>query len=201
MMTMNEVRERMGRMTIGIAGLGGLGSAVALTLARTGAGQLIIVDFDRVDDTNILRQQYHLAQIGMLKTEAMRELLQAVAPRTVISVHTVRLDPQNIPEIFDEAQYIAECLDAPTAKAMFTHTVLAELVPRGAKLVAASGLAGSGPANDIATRALKPGFSLVGDSVSDVDAIGVMLASRVGITASHQAHQIIRWVLEDTATG
>jgi len=198
---MDEVRERMGRMTIGIAGLGGLGSAVALTLARTGAGRLIIADFDRVDDTNILRQQYHLAQIGMLKTEAMRELLQAVAPDTALSVHTVRLGPENIPDIFGDAQYVAECLDAPSAKAMFTHTVLTELVPRGARLVAASGLAGTGPANDIATRALKPGFSLVGDNISDVDTIGVMLASRVGVTASHQAHQIIRWVLEDTATG
>jgi sulfur carrier protein ThiS adenylyltransferase len=83
---------------------------------------------------------------------------------------------------------------------MFTHTVLTELFPRGARLVAASGLAGTGPANDIVTRALKPGFSLVGDNISDVDAIGVMLASRVGVTASHQSHQIIRWVLEDTAT-
>ena len=59
--------------TVAICGLGGLGSNIAFALARAGVGKLILVDFDIVDITNLHRQQYKASQIGMNKTDALKE--------------------------------------------------------------------------------------------------------------------------------
>ena len=65
---------------VAVCGLGGLGSNVATALARAGVGHLQLIDFDRVEITNLNRQQYRVSQIGLLKTEAMRENLAEIAP-------------------------------------------------------------------------------------------------------------------------
>lgn len=188
---------RLRAATVGIAGLGGLGSNVAVALARSGVGRLILADCDRVEASNLNRQQYVRADIGRLKTDALADYLRRIDPETQLVPHAVRLTPDNIPMLFAGAVVVAECLDGAETKAMLVRTCLATLAPRGVKLVAASGLAGWGPANAITTRLLQPGFAVVGDMTSDVRATPVLLASRVGIAALHQAHQIIRWLLEE----
>ncbi len=191
------VRARLRTVTVGIAGLGGLGSNVAVALARSGVGRLILVDYDRVEASNLNRQQYMRTDVGRLKTEALAEYLQRIDPAIQLESYALQLTPANIPEIFAAATIVAECLDWAETKAMFVRTCLATLVPRGVKLVAASGLAGWGPANAITTHAVSPHFALVGDLQTEVRATPVLLASRVGIAALHEAHQIIRWILEE----
>jgi len=61
------VHAKVKAATVGIAGLGGLGSAIAVALARVGVGKLIVADFDVVEPSNLNRQQYFVDQIGMLK--------------------------------------------------------------------------------------------------------------------------------------
>ena len=192
-----SVRARLRAATVGIAGLGGLGSNVAVALTRSGVGRLILADCDRVEESNLNRQQYVRADIGRLKTEALAEYLRRIDPDLQLVTHAVHLTPDNIPALFADAAAVAECLDWAETKAMFVRTCLATLVPRGIRLVAASGLAGWGPANAISTRLVQPGFALVGDLTTDVRATPVLLASRVGIAALHEAHQIIRWLLEE----
>ncbi|WP_270298015.1 ThiF family adenylyltransferase, partial [Eggerthella sinensis] len=51
-------RERLAEARVGVAGLGGLGSHIAVMLARSGVGMLHLVDFDRVDEGNLNRQHY-----------------------------------------------------------------------------------------------------------------------------------------------
>ena len=65
------VHARLKSSVIGIAGLGGLGSAVAVALARIGVGRLVLVDFDVVEPSNLNRQQYFVDQVGLPKTEAL----------------------------------------------------------------------------------------------------------------------------------
>ena len=73
-----ENQQKLARAQVGIAGLGGLGSSAACHLARLGVGTLVLVDFDVVDVSNLHRQQYTCAQVGMKKTEALAETLRAI---------------------------------------------------------------------------------------------------------------------------
>ena len=67
-----EIQEKFAGAVVAVCGLGGLGSNIAIALARAGIGKLILIDFDKVDLTNLHRQQYKPAQIGMYKTEHHR---------------------------------------------------------------------------------------------------------------------------------
>lgn len=55
-----EIQDRLSKAKVAVAGLGGLGSNVAFSLARIGVGHLHLLDFDRVDITNLNRQQYFM---------------------------------------------------------------------------------------------------------------------------------------------
>ena len=68
-----ELHKAFSSATVAVCGLGGLGSNIAIALARAGVGKLILIDFDRVDITNLHRQQYKADQIGMYKSEALAE--------------------------------------------------------------------------------------------------------------------------------
>ena len=70
-----EIQEKLNNAHVAIAGLGGLGSNIAFSLARIGVGHLHLVDFDKVDITNLNRQQYFMRHLGMYKTDALKEEL------------------------------------------------------------------------------------------------------------------------------
>lgn len=185
-----EMQERFSGSVVAVCGLGGLGSNVCIHLARAGVGKLILIDFDKVDITNLHRQQYKVSQIGMYKTKAMAVNLKEINPYIDLKTHTGRLTGENIPELLAEAHVICEAFDNPEAKAMLTETVLGTM--KGKFLVAASGMAGMGSANEIHTRKINDRFYLCGDEVSDVnDGMG-LVASRVALCAAHEAHTILR---------
>ena len=75
-----EFQEKISSTTVAVCGLGGLGSNIAISLARAGIGKLILIDFDKVDITNLHRQQYKANQIGMCKTEALQNNLKEINP-------------------------------------------------------------------------------------------------------------------------
>ena len=75
-----EIQKKLDGATVGIAGLGGLGSNLAVFLARLGIGHMILVDFDVVDITNLNRQHYTMKDLGVPKTLALVEQLEAINP-------------------------------------------------------------------------------------------------------------------------
>lgn len=185
-----ELQKKFDAATIAVCGLGGLGSNIAISLARAGIGRLILIDFDRVDITNLHRQQYRADQIGIYKTDALTEILKGIAPYIEIETHTVRLTEENSAELLKDADIVCEAFDSPDAKAMLVDVVL-ERLP-GAYIVAGSGMAGMATPNSIVTRRLTERFYLSGDGVSDVnDDIG-LVAPRVMLCAAHQAHTALR---------
>lgn len=185
-----ELQEKFARATVAVCGLGGLGSNIAVSLARAGIGKLILIDFDRVDISNLHRQQYKAAQIGMHKTEALTASLLEISPYITLETHTVRITEENLVELLSEADIICEAFDRAEAKAMLVNGVL-ETMPEK-YLVAASGMAGLGGANDIRTRKVMKRFYLCGDEMSDVaEGIG-LVSSRVMLCAAHQAHTVLR---------
>lgn len=189
-----ENQKKFSSACVAVCGLGGLGSNIAISLARAGVGKLILADFDRVDITNLHRQQYKASQIGMYKTEALRENLLEIAPFIEIEARTVCITEENASELLGEADIVCEAFDNAECKAMLTNTVL-ETMPEK-YLVAASGMAGLGSANSIRTRRLTSKFYLCGDETSDVAQAGSLVSSRVMLCAAHQAHTVLRILAE-----
>ena len=185
-----ELHTAFSSATVAICGLGGLGSNIAIALARAGIGRLILIDFDRVDITNLHRQQYKATQIGMYKTVALAENLKEIAPYISLEIHTERITEDNAVTLLKDADIICEAFDDAECKAMLTDTVLTELPDK--YLVAASGMAGMGVTNSIKTRRITSRFYLCGDETSEVsDGIG-LVAPRVALCAAHQAHTVLR---------
>ena len=185
-----DLQKRFSAATVAICGLGGLGSHIAVALARAGIGKLILIDFDRVDITNLHRQQYKANQIGCYKAEALMENLLEIAPYTEIKTVKEKITEENLTVILKDADIVCEALDDAESKAMLVNGVLAYL-PQ-CYLVAASGMAGMDTPNTIRTRKIMNRFYLCGDEISDVeDTIG-LVAPRVMLCAAHQAHTVLR---------
>ena len=185
-----QLQARFSSATVAICGLGGLGSNIAIALARAGIGKLILIDFDRVDITNLHRQQYKANQIGRYKTAALAENLQEIAPYIELVTITKRVTETNVSSLLKDADVVCEAFDDPEAKAMLVNAVL-EQFPH-TYLVAASGMAGMDTPNTIQTRKVMKRFYLCGDEASDVvDTIG-LVAPRVMLCATHQAHTVLR---------
>ena len=178
---------------VGIAGLGGLGSQVAIALARTGVGTLVLADFDVVEPSNLNRQQYFVEQIGAYKTDALADTLRRVNPYLRLEVHRVLLTAENIPEIFNGCHVLVEAFDRADQKAMLVETALAHLPETW--IVAASGVAGFGPADDIRTHRLGPRLFVVGDLETAAQPGMGLMAPRVGAAAHSQANATLRILL------
>ena len=185
-----ELQRAFSSATVAVCGLGGLGSNIAIALARAGIGRLILIDFDRVDITNLHRQEYKASQIGMYKTYALTDNLREINPYIELKTHTERITEENAVTLLSDADIICEAFDDAECKAMLTNTVLSELPDK--YLVAASGMAGLGTTNSIKTRRITSKFYLCGDETSEVsDGIG-LVAPRVALCAAHQAHTVLR---------
>ena len=184
------LQDQFSRATVAICGLGGLGSNIAIALARAGVGQLILIDFDRVEITNLHRQQYKAAQVGREKTDALAENIREIAPYIHLQIHTAEITPENGARLLAGADVVCEAFDRAEAKAMLANTVLTALPE--AFLVASSGMAGLGSANLIKTRQVGRRFYLCGDEISDVAGGIGLVSSRVMLCAAHQAHMVLR---------
>lgn len=111
-----ELQQAFSSATVAICGLGGLGSNIAISLARAGIGKLILCDFDRVDITNLHRQQYKASQIGLYKTEALAENLKEIAPYISLELHTERITEENAKAILSDADILCEAFDSAECK-------------------------------------------------------------------------------------
>ncbi len=186
----SELCEKFSSASVAICGLGGLGSNIAIALARAGVGRLHIIDFDVVDISNLNRQQYAISQLGMEKTKAMRENILAIAPYCNVVTNQVRVTERNLKELFSHDDIICEAFDKPENKAMLVNGVLECFSDKF--LVAGSGMAGMGSANLIRTRKISERFILCGDGISDVEDGLALVSARVLACAAHQAHAVLQ---------
>ena len=186
----HDLQKRFSSATIAICGLGGLGSNIAIALARAGIGKLLLIDFDHVDITNLHRQQYKANQIGLYKADALAENLLEIAPYTEIHTVTTRITEENFTDLLKDADVVCEAFDNAESKAMLVNGVLEQFSQ--CYLVAASGMAGMDTPNTIKTRKVMKRFYLCGDEVSDVANTIGLVAPRVMLCAAHQAHTVLR---------
>ena len=185
-----EFQKRISSSSVAICGLGGLGSNIAAILVRSGIGNLRLIDFDRVDLSNIGRQHYFMAQIGMYKTDALKQNLNAISPYTEIQTFTERFGPENADQLIGDCKIVCEAFDCAEEKAMLVNYVLEKMPDK--YVVAASGMAGISSANAVTTRKVLNRLYICGDGISDISADGTVFSSRVMICAAHQAHTVLR---------
>ncbi len=188
-----EIQRKLRDSYVAVAGLGGLGSNVAAALARAGVGRLLLVDFDRVDISNLNRQHYFIKHLGMPKPEALKEQLLQINPWMKVETAFVKVTQKNTEQLFQNVQVVCEAFDRAENKAMLVNRVL-ELFPQKG-LVCASGLAGYGRSNQIQTRKIGRNFYLCGDEISEnLPGMGLW-APRAALCAAHQANAVLELLL------
>ncbi|EUB30227.1 MULTISPECIES: sulfur carrier protein ThiS adenylyltransferase ThiF [Fusobacterium] len=184
--------EKLKKAKVCILGLGGLGSNVAVLLARSGIGYLKLVDFDIVEASNLNRQQYRISHIGIKKTEAMKSIIREINPFVEVDILNIKVYRENIYSIVGDIEIVVEAFDRAETKAM----TLEELLTNKNKIVvSASGMAGLGSANEIVTRKIKDNFYLIGDNYSDYEEYSGIMSTRVMLCAAHQANTVLRLIL------
>lgn len=184
-----ELQQKFSSACVAVCGLGGLGSNAAISLARAGVGTLHLIDFDKVDISNLHRQQYAVSQLGMYKTEALKQTLSEISPYCNILTHTLKLTGNNL-SLLSHCDVICECFDNAESKAMLVNGI-SELYPEK-YIVAASGMSGLHTGNTIQTKRLGKRLYICGDGTSDVADDGTLFAPRVMLCASHQANTVLR---------
>ena len=189
-----EELERIGKVRVGIAGAGGLGSNCAWMLTRSGFTDFIIVDHDRVDASNLNRQFYFANQVGMPKVQALRENLLAINPAVTVQALELEITEENVSSLFADCHAVVEAFDQAQAKKMIVEAYLGS----GKFFVAASGLAGCGNADRIVTHKMKENFFVVGDLVSQVSLTCPPLSPCVTVAAAKQADLVLDWALGRT---
>jgi len=177
---------------VGIAGVGGLGSNAAVSLIRAGVGNLVIVDNDRVEESNLNRQYYFSDQIGQRKVDALKENIVRITKDACIETHYEKLKPGNITTYFQDVDVIIEALDNAVTKVEFIEEVLQKLpdVP----VVAASGVAGYGHSDRICTRMMGNLYICYDENARSSDE-DVLMAPKVCLMANWQANIVLELLL------
>ena len=183
--------ERIRAVKVGIAGAGGLGSNCAACLVRSGFNRLRIIDFDKVDSSNLNRQFFFMDQVGLPKIEALSSNLLRINPGLLIDAVPVFLDDSNIRGAFEDCDAVVEAVDS-----FATKRDLAEAYAGSGKFyVSASGLAGWGDSDGIRSRRIREGFYIVGDLKTEVTDETPPCAPRVCVAAAKQADLVLEWAL------
>ena len=185
-------QDAMRNARVAIVGLGGLGSNIAVALTRLGISQLYLYDFDMVELSNLNRQYYFLDDIGQYKANALVKHLRQINPYADLHAQVVKVTAENIPTLLGSCDIICEALDDAAGKAMLVSTVLSTWSDK--KLVAASGIAGFGKAEEIISKKINKSFYLCGDGSSDFHDLA-LCGARVALCANQQALLVARIIL------
>lgn len=191
-----DIRSRLHRSTVGIIGLGGLGSNVAWMLVRSGVRRFVLADPAAVESRDLDRQYYFADQVGIHKTEALSENLRRIDPSLELMLVQQTVDQSDVAAMFREVDVLVEAVDTGEARAQLISAAARDLphIP----VVAASGLAGSDSANLIISQRVSENLWVTGDLEADVSLGLPLLSSRVTVAAAHQAHLVVRILLGES---
>lgn len=189
------IRTVLCKARVGIAGLGGLGSNIAMNLARSGVGTLVIADFDTVDATNLNRQNYTIDDIGKRKTDATAESISKIAPYVKVESHSVFIDENNAADIFGDCDVLCEAFDTAENKAMLINVML-ENRPN-VMVISGSGMAGYGDSNSVITERRFNGLYICGDGKTEASSRIGLTSPRVTICAGHMANKAVEYLVDE----
>lgn len=194
MPTFEQIKSKMQKHTVGIAGAGGLGSNVAMALVRVGIGKLIIADFDVVSESNLNRQFYFRDQLGSKKVEVLKENLLRINPSVEIEIFDVKLDRHSLLTIFGSVDVMVEAFDSADMKELIIELFQSE--KPSIPLIVGNGMAGWGESNDLELQKFG-NLYICGDNETEIGPSMPPLAPRVLICAAMQANTVMSILLEN----
>lgn len=174
-------------MKIGIAGCGGIGSNVAMFLVRAGVDNFKLVDFDKIEESNLNRQFYFKEQIGKYKSEVLKENLLKIDNSLVFENMIVKISSENIKNIFDDCDIIVEAFDKKEYKILLIEHYSDKMV------VCANGIGGR-DLESITYKKMK-NLHIYGDFYSDISKYKTY-STKVSIIAAMMANKILDYLEE-----
>jgi molybdopterin/thiamine biosynthesis adenylyltransferase/rhodanese-related sulfurtransferase len=186
-------QERLRGASVLVIGAGGLGSPVLQYLCAAGVGRLVIVDHDRVEESNLHRQPiYRMSDIGSLKAQAARVALQAANPSVRVEAIGERLTPSNAAGLVASADIVVDAADSFAV----TYVVSDECFRVGKPLISASVLGLSGYVGAFcggapSYRAVFPEMPRQAGSCATAGVLG----SAVGVMGTLQANMVLSLLL------
>ena len=126
-----EALERLKKSHVAVFGVGGVGGYVTEALARSGIGELTLIDNDTVKESNINRQIIALTStLGELKTEAFRKRIHDINPDIKVNIHNVFYLPETKDEIdFSSFDYVVDAIDTVSGKIAIIEKCDEEKIP------------------------------------------------------------------------
>jgi len=188
----DKVKKKLKNASVGIAGIGGLGSNAAIALVRAGIGRLVLVDFDKVEKSNLDRQYYFLDQIGKPKVDVIKENIRRIDPNVKVETYDLKLERGSMAKPFKDVDVVIEALDKAVTKTEFIEEILLNLPEK--PLVAASGVAGYGHSERIATKRLGK-LNMCYDEYALSSENDILMAPRVCLIANWEANLALEIIL------
>ena len=190
----DNIKNILSNSCIGIAGLGGLGSNAAISLARLGIGHLVLIDYDIVEEENLNRQYYFVNQIGMKKIDAIKENIEKINPNVKLKLHNIKLKKGSMSKYFTNADVIIEALDDAKIKTDFIEEILLKLPKK--YIIAASGVTGYKNPDRIKTKKFGNLLLCQDDEALSTDE-DMLYAPRVCLIANWEANLAVELLLSE----
>ncbi|MFZ0550798.1 MAG: HesA/MoeB/ThiF family protein, partial [Steroidobacteraceae bacterium] len=187
-------QEHLAAATVLVAGAGGLGCPVLQYLCAAGVGRLLIVDHDRVDESNLHRQPlYRMSDLGEPKARAAAAALRQLNPEVTVTDEVTRLTPANAAVWVSRADVIIDAADSLA----LTYILSDECLRQGKALVSASVLGLSGYVGVFcggapSYRAVFPEMPRQAGSCAQSGVLG----TAVGVIGTLQAHLTLSMLLD-----
>jgi len=188
----DKVKKKLKNTSVGIAGIGGLGSNAAIALVRAGIGRLVLVDFDKVEESNLDRQYYFLDQIGKQKVDVIKENIKRIDPNVIVETYDLKLERGLMAKPFKDVDVVIEALDKAVTKTEFIEEILLNLPEK--PIVAASGVAGYGHSERIVTKKLGK-LNICYDEYALSSENDILMAPRVCLMANWEANLALELIL------
>ena len=176
-----EINEILKNAKVSILGCGGLGSNIAMVLARCGLGEIHIYDYDKVELSNLNRQNYDQKDLGKSKVIQTKKKIEATLPYTKVYADEVLISKENLSQIAEKTDIFIEAFDKKEMKSLVFEYFLGR---KDKKLIMASGLSGLGDFSDIKVKKIE-NVTMVGDFKSSPDQ--GLYAPYLGIVANIEA--------------
>jgi sulfur carrier protein ThiS adenylyltransferase len=187
-----KIRIKLKDSSIGIAGAGGLGSNIAVSLARVGVGHLVIVDFDKIEESNLNRQYYFHDQIGKVKVEMLKETINRIYEWIKVDIFNHKLSSGEMDKPFRNVDVVVEALDKAETKTAFIEEIMSKLPEK--PLVGCSGVAGYGHSDRVITKKLGNLYMVYDEQAKSSDE-DVLMAPRVIMMGNWQANIVLEILL------
>ena len=176
-----EINQILGKAKVSILGCGGLGSNIAMALARCGLGEIHIYDFDQVEYSNLNRQNFNQNDLGKAKVDQTKKKIEETIPYTKVFANNLFITKENLDEISRKTDIFIEAFDKKEMKSLVFEYFLGK---DKKKLVMASGLSGLGDFSDIKIKQID-NVTMVGDFRSTPDQ--GLYAPYIGIVSNLEA--------------